>query len=129
MALAVWPVFAWLVLVSPPGRRARGVIQFLPGVVAGAVVWMLFNWSRFGNPLDTGYMRDANPGLGSPMLSGLAGLLFSPSTSVLLYSPFVIPGAIGLLALGSAERERFHPGMSTEFLKRMGELITDALSR
>jgi uncharacterized protein YigA (DUF484 family) len=38
-------------------------------------------------------------------------------------------GALGLLALGSAERERFHPGMSTEFLKRMGELITDALSR
>jgi uncharacterized protein YigA (DUF484 family) len=38
-------------------------------------------------------------------------------------------GAVGLLALGSAERERFHPGMSTEFLKRMGELITDALSR
>ena len=38
-------------------------------------------------------------------------------------------GALGLLALGSAERERFHPGMSTEFLKRMGELITDALAR
>jgi uncharacterized protein YigA (DUF484 family) len=38
-------------------------------------------------------------------------------------------GSMGLLALGSAERERFHPGMSTEFLKRMGELITDALAR
>jgi len=38
-------------------------------------------------------------------------------------------GAVGLLALGSAERERFHPGMSTEFLKRMGELITDSLLR
>jgi uncharacterized protein YigA (DUF484 family) len=38
-------------------------------------------------------------------------------------------GTLGLLALGSAERERFHPGMSTEFLKRMGEMITDALSR
>jgi uncharacterized protein YigA (DUF484 family) len=38
-------------------------------------------------------------------------------------------GSLGLLALGSAERERFHPGMSTEFLKRMGEIITDALSR
>jgi uncharacterized protein len=38
-------------------------------------------------------------------------------------------GSMGLLALGSPERERFHPGMSTEFLKRMGELITDALSR
>jgi uncharacterized protein YigA (DUF484 family) len=38
-------------------------------------------------------------------------------------------GALGLLALGSAERERFHPGMSTEFLKRMGELISDSLLR
>jgi uncharacterized protein YigA (DUF484 family) len=38
-------------------------------------------------------------------------------------------GSLGLLALGSAERERFHPGMSTEFLKRMGEMITDAISR
>jgi uncharacterized protein len=38
-------------------------------------------------------------------------------------------GSIGLLALGSAERERFHPGMSTDFLKRMAELIADALSR
>jgi uncharacterized protein YigA (DUF484 family) len=38
-------------------------------------------------------------------------------------------GSVGLLALGSAERERFHPGMSTEFLKRMGDLINDALTR
>jgi len=36
---------------------------------------------------------------------------------------------LGLLALGSVERDRFHPGMSTEFLSRMGELITDALAR
>ena len=35
----------------------------------------------------------------------------------------------GLLALGSVERDRFHPGMSTEFLLRMGELIADALGR
>ena len=37
--------------------------------------------------------------------------------------------AIGLLALGSVDRDRFHPGMSIEFLTRMGELITDALAR
>jgi len=35
----------------------------------------------------------------------------------------------GLLALGSVDRDRFHPGMGTEFLWRMGELITDALAR
>jgi uncharacterized protein len=37
-------------------------------------------------------------------------------------------GSIGLLALGSADRDRFHPGMSTEFLARMAELVADSLS-
>jgi uncharacterized protein len=37
-------------------------------------------------------------------------------------------GSVGLLAIGSTDRDRFHPGMSTEFLARMGELIADALS-
>ena len=58
--------------------------------------------------------------------------LFGPE-SASIGSVALVPlgegGSVGLLALGSAERERFHPGMSTEFLKRMGELITDALSR
>jgi uncharacterized protein YigA (DUF484 family) len=58
--------------------------------------------------------------------------LFGPE-SASIGSVALVPlgdgGSVGLLALGSAERERFHPGMSTEFLKRMGELITEALSR
>jgi hypothetical protein len=58
--------------------------------------------------------------------------LFGPE-SASIGSVALVPlgenGSLGLLALGSAERERFHPGMSTEFLKRMGELITDALQR
>ena len=37
-------------------------------------------------------------------------------------------GSVGLLAIGSTDRDRFHPGMSTEFLARMGELIADSLS-
>jgi uncharacterized protein len=37
-------------------------------------------------------------------------------------------GSLGLLALGSNDRDRFHPGMSTEFLARMADLISDALS-
>ena len=35
----------------------------------------------------------------------------------------------GLLAIGSVERDHFHPGMSTEFLSRMAELIADSISR
>jgi hypothetical protein len=38
-------------------------------------------------------------------------------------------GSMGLLALGSTERDRFHPGMSTEFLARMADLIADAVER
>jgi uncharacterized protein len=37
-------------------------------------------------------------------------------------------GSLGLLALGSVDRDRFHPGMSTEFLARMGELVADTLA-
>jgi uncharacterized protein len=37
-------------------------------------------------------------------------------------------GSIGLLALGSTDRDRFHPGMSTEFLARMAELVADSLT-
>ena len=36
---------------------------------------------------------------------------------------------LGLLVLGSVSRERFHPGMSTDFLGLLGELIGDALAR
>lgn len=43
--------------------------------------------------------------------------------------PLVELAPPGLLALGSVEKERFHPGMSTEFLARMGSLIAAAISR
>ena len=36
---------------------------------------------------------------------------------------------LGLLVLGSLNRERFHPGMSTDFLALLGQLISDALAR
>jgi len=36
---------------------------------------------------------------------------------------------IGFLAIGSADAERFHPGISIDFLSRLGELITEALRR
>jgi uncharacterized protein YigA (DUF484 family) len=41
--------------------------------------------------------------------------------------PLGCSGSLGLLALGSADRDRFHPGMSTEFLARMADLIADAI--
>jgi uncharacterized protein YigA (DUF484 family) len=37
-------------------------------------------------------------------------------------------GAIGLLAIGSADAQHFHSGMNTEILVRIGELIAQALA-
>lgn len=37
-------------------------------------------------------------------------------------------GQLGVLALGSTDHDRFHPGMSTEFLGRMADLIADSLA-
>lgn len=36
---------------------------------------------------------------------------------------------LGFLAIGSNDAERFHPGMSIDFLTRLGELVTEALKR
>jgi uncharacterized protein YigA (DUF484 family) len=36
---------------------------------------------------------------------------------------------LGFLAIGSADAERFHPGISFDFLARFGELVTGALKR
>ena len=44
-------------------------------------------------------------------------------------TPLGQKGALGLLAIGASDAERFHPGMSTEFLLRIGELVTYALMR
>jgi len=35
----------------------------------------------------------------------------------------------GFLAIGSADANRFHPGMSIDFLGRLGELVAEALKR
>jgi len=41
--------------------------------------------------------------------------------------PLGASGSVGLLAIGSADAEHFHPGMNTELLVRIGELIAQAL--
>lgn len=37
--------------------------------------------------------------------------------------------ALGFLAIGSADAERFHPGMSIDFLARLGEIVAAAIGR
>jgi hypothetical protein len=89
----VAPVAVIYLLLAARGRPGLGwrlAVGF--GIVfAGAVaIWAGLNVVRFGNPLDSGLLRDPTPGFGSPVWQGLAGLLFSPGASLFLYSPVIV---------------------------------------
>lgn len=43
--------------------------------------------------------------------------------------PLGAGATVGVLALGSSDADRFNPGVATEFLERIGEMITAALIR
>ncbi len=43
--------------------------------------------------------------------------------------PLVCGADIGFLAIGSRDADRFHPGMSIDFLTRLGSLVASALQR
>ncbi len=50
--------------------------------------------------------------------------------AVEVHSAVLIPiGAAGMLAIGSHDPNRFHPGMGTVFLKLIGEAVSTALAR
>jgi uncharacterized protein len=53
----------------------------------------------------------------------------SSSVGSVALVPLTSDAPQGLLVLGSISRERFHPGMSTDFLSALSELIGDALAR
>jgi hypothetical protein len=67
-------------------------------------VWCGLNWWRFGHPFESGYFRDQTPGFGGSILWGGAGLLFSPYSSLILYSPIVLLSGAGFRALWGRDR-------------------------
>ena len=93
--LVTAPAIAVLVLVAigllwRSSRRA--LWYFLGTAAAGLVAFLILNWARFGNPLESGYGDVVKAGsfwLYPPHL-GLAGLLFAPSKGLLFLAPLVV---------------------------------------
>jgi hypothetical protein len=105
MALAAIPIALWLVFSADDWRTGIHRLRvFAPGLVVGVGAWLLFNAVRFGNPFDSGYLRDSTPGFGGSIVGGLAGLLFSPGASLFLYSPAAVLGIAGLVWLFRQDR-------------------------
>jgi len=92
---------------------------------------------RHGNPADAdiktfeSLLQSGKPRCGQ-VRDGQRDYLFGKDSveigSVAL-TPLGPKGELGILAIGASDAERFHPAMSTEFLSRIGELVTYALMR
>ncbi|MGE0788807.1 MAG: glycosyltransferase family 39 protein [Sandaracinaceae bacterium] len=102
--LIVTPGFLVLmVLVDGPGwkRLSRCLWAGLLGLLPFLVVFLAYNYLRFGSPFEQGYSdaRTVTFGFGTPLYSGLSGLLFSSGKSVFLYAPLLIAALFGLVPL------------------------------
>jgi uncharacterized protein YigA (DUF484 family) len=92
---------------------------------------------RSGNPADAdvktfeSLLQSGKPRCGQ-IRDGQRDYLFgkdSVETGSVALTPLGPKGELGILAIGASDAERFHPAMSTEFLSRIGELVTYALMR
>lgn len=97
VAILLWPT--WIAL-NRQQRLRLGIAAVLP-VLAWLVAIGWYNWSRFGSPTDFGYTESS---LTLSMPLNTLGLLFSPGKGLILYSPLVVLGALGLPRLWREDR-------------------------
>ena len=67
------------------------------------------------------------PAADSPFLSWFGEV--APQLRSFALVPLGEKSQIGFLAVGSNDADRFHPGMSIDFLARLGDLVAGALKR
>ncbi len=110
-----------LVLIASPSTGALIESRFLRVVPADAPVLRSFETLFSAGKPRCGQLRDSQRDF-------LFGGDAQEVGSVALV-PLGAKGAIGLLACGSNDSQRFNPTMSTDFLAHIGELIAAALAR
>ncbi len=97
IAILLWPT--WIALDRQ--RRLRLALAVALPVLAWLAAMGWYNWSRFGSVTDFGYSEFA---LTLSMPLNVLGLLFSPGKGLILYSPLVVLGALGVPALWRQDR-------------------------
>lgn len=111
--ILLWPVAVLLMLRGRSVRerpvRLVVLVSLLP-LLAGIAALFAFNELRFGMAyfFDRGSVGISHPPiLGNPVV-GLVSLLASPGKSILLYSPVLILGVLGLRSLRERDRWLAH---------------------
>jgi uncharacterized protein YigA (DUF484 family) len=112
----------WLLLLAPPQGSALTAInsRHLRLIAAGAPELKMFETLFESGRPRCGQIRDSQ----RDFLFG-AGTVEIGSAALV---PLGAQPAGGLLAIGSPDADRFHPAMSTEFLGRIGQLVSVAVA-
>jgi len=93
------PIFALYLLQTRPHRFSKPVRSFVDLTIFGLPVGLIllaiayFNFSRYGDPFNTGYLP--NETFSGLWLQGIMGQLISPGRGLLLYSPILGLAFIG----------------------------------
>jgi uncharacterized protein len=113
----------WLLLIAPPADSAlrRLTSRHLRVLEANAPEWKMFETLFESARPRCGQIRDSQ----RDFLFGAAGAVEIGSAALV---PLGRSSDSGLLAIGSPDAERFHPAMSTEFLGRIGDLVSEAVA-
>ena len=82
------------------------------------------------NPFDT-FLKGSGPRCGQVRDSQRDFLFHDDADEIgsVALVPLGKKAELGFLAIGSADADRFHPGMSIDFLARVGDLVAGALER
>jgi hypothetical protein len=75
-------------------ERNAGILFLCISILPLAGVLYL-NWYRFGTVFNFGYGEEQKQ-FSTPMMTGLCGLLFSPSKSLFIFSPLIVLGFLGI---------------------------------
>jgi hypothetical protein len=110
---------AGLLLLWDWRRQPRQLLPILAGAALGFAPWvaamLLYNWVRWGGPLNMGPHQG---GFTAPTWIGLFGLFFSPGKSIFLYTP---PLFLSLFALPQALRK--HRDLLLVILMTVGPVV------
>ncbi len=90
-----------LVCLAAAGfRRPRAWRLPVAGVAVALAGHALYNWARFGTPLETGYGAQASlEAFSTPLLVGVYGLLLSSGKGVAWFAPIVWLAPAGIAAM------------------------------
>lgn len=97
--LVTLPVYALALAAILQERRISTIrfrewILFAAPILAAGLLSLWWNWLRFGNPLDSGYVE--SEAFNGDWLFGLVGLLVSPGRGILWYSPVLLLVPLGI---------------------------------